>query len=90
MAQKNICSKVSTAIGVDTEECKKLETAMVNVLLSCCCNLDAVAIPGFGTFTPEKNNERIVSDSNGKRFLLPPSVEIKWRASVMLRKNVVS
>lgn len=81
---------MAAELGVDAEECKKLEAAMVNVLLNCSCNLDAVAIPGFGTFTPEKSDERIVSDSEGRRFLLPPSVEIRWRASVMLRKNVVS
>lgn len=90
MAQKSIHSKVAAEMGLEAADGKKLEATMVKVLLNCCCDLDAVAIPGFGTFMPEKNDEKVVTDASGKSFLLPPSIVLKWRASVMLRKNVVS
>ncbi len=77
-------------MGIDSNTAKQLESAMISNMLEFCCELDAVAIPGFGTFTPEKNDERIVTDANGKSFLLPPSIELKWRPSVMLRKQFLS
>ena len=81
---------MALAMGLDQNAGKQIESAMVDTLLEYCSNLDGVAIPGFGTFTPVKSDERIVKDSDGKTFLLPPSIELKWRPSVMLRKHFVS
>lgn len=90
MAHKNISASVASAMGIDQSSGKEIETAMVRTLLDYCGNLEAVAIPGFGTFMPIKSDERIVKDTEGKSFLLPPSIELKWRPSVMLRKHFVS
>ncbi len=90
MAHKNISASVASAMGIDQSSGKEIETAMVRTLLDYCSNLEAVAIPGFGTFMPIKSDERIVKDTEGKSFLLPPSIELKWRPSVMLRKHFVS
>lgn len=90
MAHKNISASVASAMGIDQSSGKEIETAMVRTLLDYCSNLEAVAIPGFGTFMPIKSDERIVKDAEGKSFLLPPSIELKWRPSVMLRKHFVS
>lgn len=81
---------MASAMGIEQSSCKEIETAMVGTLLDYCSNLEAVAIPGFGTFMPIKSDERIVKDAEGKSFLLPPSIELKWRPSVMLRKHFVS
>lgn len=90
MTHKNISASVASAMGIDQSLSKQMEKAMVGTLLDYCCNLEAVAIPGFGTFMPIKSDERIVRDAEGKTFLLPPSIELKWRPSVMLRKHFVS
>ena len=81
---------MAAAMGLDQNAGKQIEATMIATLLNYCSNLESVAIPGFGTFTPIKSDERIVKDADGKSFLLPPSIELKWRPSVMLRKHFVS
>lgn len=52
--------------------------------------LDSVSIPGFGTFTTEKYDERIVDDADsGKRVMLPPSIEMRFKSSVVIRKKIM-
>ncbi|MDE7407300.1 MAG: HU family DNA-binding protein [Muribaculaceae bacterium] len=52
---------------------------------------DSVAIPGFGTFTPIKSDEQIVTDrSTGKKLLLPPELTLNFSSSSVLRKKIHS
>ena len=55
-----------------------------------CGNMDTIAIPGFGTFEPIKENERISTDlSTGKRLLLPPQITLSFQLSAILRKKLI-
>lgn len=74
--------------GKSTDEISSLIDAVKNTLGECCTSLDAVAIPGFGTFSPTKTDERIVETEDGKRMLLPPSITVDFKASVLLRKSL--
>lgn len=51
-------------------------------------DLDAVAVPSFGTFTPVKHEEEIRTDlSTGRRLLLPPQITLEFTpAAALMRK----
>ncbi len=54
--------------------------------------LDAVAVPTFGTFSPVKHDEVVSEDlSTGKRMLLPPEIVMEFEpsASMLRRLNPV-
>lgn len=52
--------------------------------------LDSVAIPGFGTFMTQKYEERVVDDTDdGQSTLLPPSIEMQFKSSVVMRKKIL-
>lgn len=63
--------------------------AVTDSLVNCFKEIDSVAIPGFGTFVAEKKDEYISeADSDGKRYLMPPSISISFKTSVVLRKKI--
>lgn len=49
---------------------------------------DSVAIPGFGSFSGTKHPETIITQPDGSRLLLPPSIEASFKPSVLLRKRL--
>lgn len=49
--------------------------------------LESVAIPGFGSFTPVKHEERVETDAeSGRRTLLPPHIAVNFIPGSKLRK----
>ena len=58
------------------------------ILRDSCGNMDMVAIPSFGSFIPEKEDERVSIDlETGKRMLYPPQINLKFKPSAILRKR---
>lgn len=52
-------------------------------------DMDSVAIPSFGTFTPVKHDEEVTTDlSTGKRMLLPPQITLEFSPASLLRKKL--
>lgn len=49
---------------------------------------NSVAIPGFGTFSPEKADEYVASDASGRRMLMPPAIIVNFKPSVVLRNRL--
>lgn len=49
---------------------------------------NSVAIPGFGTFSPEKADEYVSADDSGRRFLMPPAIIVNFKPSVVLRNRL--
>lgn len=63
--------------------------ALTQSLLHCFLEEDSVAIPGFGTFTPEKQEEYVADDPvSGHRMLFPPNISLTYQPSVLLRKKI--
>ncbi len=53
--------------------------------------LESVAIPGFGSFTPVKHEERVETDAeSGRRTLLPPHIAVNFIPGSKLRKLLPS
>lgn len=51
---------------------------------------DEVAIPGFGTFSPVKYDERVTTDlDTAQMILMPPSIEVMFKPSVVIRKRFI-
>lgn len=49
---------------------------------------NSVAIPGFGTFSPEKADEYVKADDSGRRLLMPPAIIVNFKPSVVLRNRL--
>ena len=83
---KELPSLLSMTTGKSEKDvAQRIDTA-ARILRNFCKEMDAVAVPGFGTFQPIKENEIIVKDADGKRTLMPPSIEVNFKSSVILRK----
>ena len=86
MDTKELISSLSNVTGQSSEEISRKIDSVAKVLKNFCKDLDAVAVPGFGTFMPVKEDEIVVADENGRDTLLPPAVEVTFKSSVILRK----
>ena len=49
---------------------------------------NSVAIPGFGTLSPEKADEYVKADDSGRRLLMPPAIIVNFKPSVVLRNRL--
>lgn len=59
------------------------------IMRESCGDMDSVAIPTFGTFTPVKHPETISHDlSTGKRMLMPPEISLEFTPGGMLLKHL--
>lgn len=86
----DLIDKVASATQLGHDDVKSMLAAMSEAILGFCTELDAVAVPGFGTFTPVKTDELIVTDAaTGARTLLPPRVDVRFKSSVVLRKKFI-
>ncbi len=90
MNQEDLIAKLAQSAGFSAGESKKVLESFVRTVRAACKSGDTVAIPGFGTFQPLKTGEQIVFDASaGKRFLIPPSVKVIFKSSVVLRKKLI-
>lgn len=88
---KQFTSELGRRVGRDRKATETLLEALSKALLQHCGELDTVAIPSFGNFEAVKHDEQIVVDrSTGSRMLLPPEIELTFRAAGKLRKLIDS
>lgn len=86
---KTFTAELARRIGRDRKATETLLAALGQAVGRHCSELDAVAVPSFGTFQAAKHEEQIVRDlSSGRRMLLPPEVELTFRPAGKLRKLV--
>lgn len=88
MDNKTLISRLSMESGRSTGEVAGRIEAIVKTLGELCGGLDAVAVPGFGTFQPVKTDERVITSADGSRTLLPPAINVEFKSSVLLRKSL--
>lgn len=83
--KKNICEQTGrSAADVDA-----LTEGLALILQQTGMELDAVAVPTFGTFRPVKHKETISEDlSTGKRVLLPPEIVMEFEPSASLLRRI--
>lgn len=88
MDHKTFISGLSRQIGKDYDETDSLVEALTQVIREDACNLDAVAIPGFGRFNAIKTDEHISEDDEGRKYLYPPHISVEFIAGSKLKKRL--
>ena len=89
MDNKQIVATLSKKMGRDPKDISALIDGLSAIIKDRCGELDTIAIPGFGSFVPLKEDEKIITDlSSGKRILLPPQISLQFQPSTKLRKTL--
>lgn len=89
MDSKTFTSRLARRLNIERAECMELVQALGDAIGTHGAELDAVAVPGFGTFEPRMRRERInVQPVSGRRLLLPPKVALTFRPSALLRQKL--
>lgn len=90
MDWKSFNSILAKSLNIDQKQLNELHSAFAESLKDCSAQLDSASIPGFGTFNTVKKAESVEIDSDGTRKLTPPSIEINFRSSILLRKKLTN
>lgn len=89
MSNEKIIGELSEKLDIPSSQIEAALSALSHCIREYCCDLDTVAIPGFGTFQPVKYPEKVQTDlSSGEQMLMPPIVEVEFKSSVVLRKRL--
>ena len=88
MENKTFINRVAKVSGRDPRQVSSLIETMANTLKNYAADLDSVAVPGFGVFQPVKRPESLIEKPDGSRTLIPPSVNLTFKESVILRKKL--
>lgn len=90
MDSRTILQQAAKAAGCDAAQGSRLAEAFAAALRERLCALDSVAIPGFGSFVPEKSDEYVAVTDDGSRTLMPPHIGLTFNPGSMLRKHIAS
>lgn len=89
MDHNTFISGLARQIGKSDKEVAALTESLAETIREISCNLDNVAIPGFGRFETEKKDEYIAEDPHdGITKLYPPSVSISFIPGSMMKKRL--
>ncbi len=89
MDHKQFRKLLSERTGANANDIDALTEALSAVMRRAFTDLDAVAIPAFGTFTPVKHDEEISTDlSTGNRMLLPPEIRLEFTPGANLLRRL--
>ena len=88
MDNRTLIGRVAKATGTDPRSTTAMAEALTRLMADSAAALDNVAIPGFGTFVSDKEDERVAVDpATGSRCLMPPAISVLFRAATKLRKS---
>lgn len=91
MDSKTFTDRLAARLNTDVAAVNRMLDSLAGVMRRSAVSLSPVAVPSFGTWTPVKADEEIVTDRvTGKRMLLPPQITIEFIAAAMLRKKLLS
>ena len=89
MDNKTFINGLSRKLGIDTANVNQLTDALITAIRASACDLDSVALPGFGHFDTIKTDEYIAVDpKDGITKLFPPSVSLSFTPGSMLKKRL--
>ena len=88
MENKEFITKLAKKMNREAKDVSALLDGLSQVFKENLSNLDSIAIPAFGEFYTEKEDEKISIDhSSGKRLLLPPQISISFKPSTIMKKR---
>lgn len=89
MDNNAVVNELSKSMGRDAKDIAALLDGITAIMREKLSAMDSIAIPGFGTFEPVKEDERIQNDlSTGKRLLLPPEITVQFKSSALLHRKI--
>ncbi len=88
METRGVIEELSRRLDRKTTDVSSLIDGFVSIIKERCSDLDSIAIPGFGNFIPVKKDEYVAVDEKGKRIMYPPSVELKFESSTILKSKI--
>lgn len=89
MDNKTFITSLSRKLGLETDKVGQLTDALIAAIKTSTCDLDSVAIPGFGRFDTTKTDEYIAVDpKDGINKLFPPTVSLSFTPGSMLKKHL--
>lgn len=89
MDNKTFIRGLSRQLGIAVEDVEHLSDALVSAIKATACDLDSIAIPGFGRFDAVKTDEYTAIDpTDGINKLFPPSVSLSFSPGSMLKKRL--
>lgn len=87
MDNKNFISTLAKESDLSTADVRALLEAVSAALLNFTQQDNSVAIPGFGTFAPERHPEHI-GEKDGHKTMFPPEIILTFTPSIVLRKKL--
>lgn len=91
MDNKQYITQLSRRATLNYKETQQLVSSTIATITELLSQDDKIAIPSFGTFCTEKQDEYIDTDPNtGKRMLFPPSIKIVFNPGTILSKSINS
>ncbi len=89
MDNKSLVNSVAKTLNREPKDISALLKGLTTVMTEHLCEMNTVAIPGFGEFEPIKHEEEIQPDlSTGKLMLLPPTITIEFNPSSLLKRKL--
>ncbi len=89
MNHNAVIETLSERLKRDKKDVNALLEGFVSAIQEYLCEMDSVQLPGFGTFSSRKEDEKIVTDlSTGKKLLLPPAITLEFNQSAILKRKI--
>ena len=89
MDNNTFIAGLARQIGKEPAEVKTLTTELTESIKEVLCNLDSIAVPGFGKFEAIKKEEFVdVDKTDGITKLFPPSITVNFTAGSSLKKHL--
>ena len=89
MDSKKFTEELSSRLDISISSVNALIDELTKELTQRASNLDAIVVPGFGSFEPRLREERIsVHPASGKRLLVPPRIYLSFKTSPVLKQKI--
>lgn len=89
MDNNTFIASLARQIGKEPADVKILTSELTESIKEVLCNLDSIAMPGFGRFEAVKREEYVdVDKTDGITKLFPPSITVNFTAGTSLKKRL--
>lgn len=85
--EKEVIERFAKIMGRDSKDIEALFDGLGSIIKENLVDMNSIALPGFGTFTPVKNEEYI-KEENGSKILYPPVIIVNFVSSALLRRKI--
>ena len=89
MSKTDLSNELANRLNREVDDVKALLEGFASTVRSRCGENRTVALPGFGNFIPQKEDEHIEVDATtNRRVLMPPRVSLRFEPSTILKSKI--